>query len=119
MLAEHDEELGANCGEKVDLTFLHGQQRCCAPLHEHTPLFNGMGTEALERQGRVVRPQRVMRNGTVGFSVQGKYGQEDVGAMHDQLKDDRHGEVFPSNAPFIEHEGSASGTCSQGPPRCA
>ena len=78
MLAEHDEELGANCGEKVDLTFVHGQQRCCAPLHEHPPLLNGMGTEVLERQGMLVRPRRVMRKGTVIFSVQGKLRGESL-----------------------------------------
>ena len=47
--------------------------------------------------------------------VHGKFGQDDVGAMHDQLWDDRHVEVFPSNAPHVEHEGFESGTCSQGP----
>ena len=71
------------------------------------------------RQGVPIRGERVLRNGKVVFRVHGKCGQEDVGAVHDQLWDDRYVEVFPSNAPFIEHEGSASGTCCQGPPRYA
>ena len=39
------------------------------------------------------------------FRIHGKCGQEDVGAMHDQPKDDRHVEVFPSNTPYVEHQG--------------
>ena len=27
-----------------------------------------------------------------------------MGAMHDKLWDDRHVEVFPSNAPYVQHE---------------
>ena len=46
-----------------------------------------------------------MRNGTVVFMDQGKYGVEDLDVMHDQPKDDRHGEVFPSNVSYVEHQG--------------
>ena len=46
-----------------------------------------------------------MRNGTVVFMDQGKYAVEDLDVMHDQPKDDRHGEVFPSNTPHVEHQG--------------
>ena len=46
-----------------------------------------------------------MRNGTVVFRVQGKYVVEDLDVMHDQPKDDRLGEVFPSNRPHVEHQG--------------
>ena len=72
-----------------------------------SPLFPDMGTEPwdLERQGMLVRPQRVMRNGTVVFRDQGKYAVEDLDVMHYQPNDDRLGEVFPSNRPHVEHQG--------------
>ena len=38
------------------------------------------------------------------FRIHGKCGQEDVGAMHDKLWDEQHVEVFPSNAPYVEHQ---------------
>ena len=53
----------------------------------------------------LVRAQRVMRNGTVVFRVQCKYVVEDLDVMHDQPKDDRLGEVFPSNRPHVVHQG--------------
>ena len=37
--------------------------------------------------------------------VQCKYVVEDLDVMHDQPKDDRLGEVFPSNRPHVEHQG--------------
>ena len=77
--------------------------------------------ETLEfgRQGMPISVNRLLRNGRVVFRLHGKCGQEDVGAMHDQLWDDRHVEVFPSVAPYVKHEGFESGTCSQGLPRYA
>ena len=45
-----------------------------------------------------------MRNGRVAFRVHGICGQEYVGAMHDKLWDEQHVEVFPSNAPYVEHQ---------------
>ena len=33
ILVEQEEDLSANCGE--NLTSVHGQPRCCAPLREH------------------------------------------------------------------------------------
>ena len=105
-MVETGKKLGAKTGEMVDLTFVHGQQRCCAPLHEHPSSFSRHGKALdLERQGMLVRPQRVMRNGTVLFRDQGKYGVEDLDVMHYQPKDARHGEVFPSNRPHVEHQG--------------
>ena len=71
------------------------------------PLFPDMETGALdlEGQGMLVKAQRVMRIGIVVFRVQGKYLVEDLDAMHDQPKDDRLGEVLPSNRPHVEHQG--------------
>ena len=99
--------LGEKSGEMVDLTLVHGEQRCCAPLREHPSSFSRheKGSPGLERQGMVVRPQSDMRNGTVVLRVQGKYVVEDLDVMHDQPKDDRLGEVFPSNTPHVEHQG--------------
>ena len=34
ILVEQEEDLSANSAEKVDLTSVHGQPRCCAPLRE-------------------------------------------------------------------------------------
>ena len=93
----------------VDLTSVHGQSRCCAPLHEHSSFFfldMGTGALDLERQGMFLRPQRVMRNGTVVFQDSRQIrGVEDLDVMHDKPKDARHGEVFPSNRPHVEHQG--------------
>ena len=52
----------------------------------------------------LVRSQRVMRNATVVCRGQVKYGVEDVDVMHYQPKDDRHGEVFPKNTPYVEYQ---------------
>ena len=103
-MVETGKKLGAKIGEMVDLTFVHGQQRCCAPLHEHQSSFSRHGNGALDLE-MLLRPQRVMRNGTVVFWDQGKYAVEDLDVMHDQPKDARHGEVFPSNRPHVEHQG--------------
>ena len=51
-----------------------------------------------------LRPQSVIRNGTVVFRDQGKYAVEDLDVMHYQPNDDRLGEVFPSNTPHVEHQ---------------
>ena len=66
-----------------------------------------------------IRGERVLRNGKVVFRAHGKCGQEYVGAMHDQPRDDRLVEVFTSNAPYAEQKGFECGTCSQSPPRYA
>ena len=81
-------------------------------------LVTTLETIEFGRQGMSIRGERVLRNGKVVFRAHGKCGQEDVGAMHDQPRDDRLVEVFTSNAPYVEHEGFESGTWSQGP-RCA
>ena len=39
------------------------------------------------------------------FKVQVKSGVENLDVIHYQPKDERHGEVFPSNTPFVEHQG--------------
>ena len=82
-------------------------------------LVTTLETIEFGRQGTPIRGERVLRNGTVVFRFHGRCRQEDVGAMHDQLWDDWHLEVFASNAPYVEHEGFEGGTCSQGPPRYA
>ena len=82
-------------------------------------LVTTLETIEFGRQGMQIRVERALRNGKVVFRAHGKCGQEDVGAMHDQPRDDRLVEVFTSNAPYVEHEGFESGTWSQGPPRYA
>ena len=37
--------------------------------------------------------------------VQVEYGVENLDVIHCQPKDDRLGEVFPSNTPYVEHQG--------------
>ena len=59
----------------------------------------------LERQGMLVRAQSIMGNGALVSKVQGKYGVEDLDVMHCQPEDERHGEVFRSNTPYVEHQG--------------
>ena len=85
--------------EKTEVKERSGSMR--VPLSLVTTL------ETLEfgRQGMPIKGERVLRNGTVGFRFHGRCGQEDVGAMHDQLWDDRLVEVFTSNAPYVEHQG--------------
>ena len=67
-------------------------------------LVTTLETIEFGRQGMSIRGERAVRNGKVVFRAHGKCGQEDVGAMHDQPRDDRLVEVFTSNAPCAEHE---------------
>ena len=85
--------------EKTPVRERHGSMR--VPLS----LVTALATLEFGRQGMPIRGKRVLHNGrSVFFRIHGKCGQEDVGAMHDQLWDDLHVEVFPSNAPYVEHE---------------
>ena len=52
-------------------------------------LVTTLETIEFGRQGMSIRGERVVRNGKVVFRAHGKCGQEDVGAMHDQPRDDR------------------------------
>ena len=107
ILVEQEEDLGANSGEKVDLTSVHGQPRCCVPLHVHSCSFHRYekGSPGPRKTRMLVRAQSIMGNGALVSKVQGKYGVEDLDVMHCQPEDERHGEVFRSNTPYVEHQG--------------
>ena len=98
---------GPKKDEKTPVKERHGSMR--VPLS----LVTTLATLAFGRQGMPIRGERALRKGRVPFRVHGKCGQEDVGAMHDKLWDDRHVEVFPSNAPYVEHQAFDRNLCSR------